>query len=113
MLPALPDDFKSGQVTGLKARGGFEIALEWENGKVKQLTIKSTLGGNCRLRLASDVKLNGDAKLNGAKGENTNSFYIADLCIKNTKGNWTDFAVSVFWNPAPDLEKNHKKIGYF
>ncbi|SHG88756.1 alpha-L-fucosidase 2 [Flavobacterium fluvii] len=75
LLPALPDDFKSGKVTGLKARGGFEVAVEWENGKVKQLTIKSTLGGNCRLRLSSGVKLNGDVKLDEAKGENSNSFY--------------------------------------
>jgi len=74
-LPALPDDFKSGKVSGLKARGGFEVAMEWENGKLKQLTIKSALGGNCRLRLASDVKLMGDVKLAEAKGENTNSFY--------------------------------------
>ncbi|MGQ7946922.1 glycoside hydrolase family 95 protein [Flavobacterium sp. WC2509] len=75
LLPALPDDFKNGKVTGLKARGGFEVAIEWENGKAKQLTIKSTLGGNCRLRIASDVKLKGEAELNIAKGENTNSFY--------------------------------------
>jgi alpha-L-fucosidase 2 len=75
LLPALPDDFKKGKVTGLKARGGFEVSMEWENGKVKQLTIKSSLGGNCRLRLASDVKLNGAIQLVEAKGENTNPFY--------------------------------------
>ena len=75
ILPALPDDFKRGKVSGLKARGGFEVAMEWENGKLKQLTIKSALGGNCRLRLASDVKLTGDYNLKEAKGENTNSFY--------------------------------------
>jgi alpha-L-fucosidase 2 len=75
LLPALPDDFKNGKVTGLKARGGFEVSMEWENGKVKQVTIKSGLGGNCRLRLSSEVKLGGQVLLNGAKGENTNSFY--------------------------------------
>jgi len=75
VLPALPDDFKSGKVSGLKVRGGFEIAMEWENGKVKQLTVKSALGGNCRLRLASDVKLEGDVNLAEAKGDNPNVFY--------------------------------------
>ncbi len=75
LLPALPDDFKNGKVSGLKARGGFEVAIEWENGKVKQLTVKSALGGNCRLRLASDVKLVGEVKLAEAKGENPNVFY--------------------------------------
>lgn len=75
LLPALPDDFKNGKVTGLKARGGFEIAIEWENGKLKQLIVKSDLGGNCRLRLASDIVLEGDVELADAKGENRNPFY--------------------------------------
>jgi alpha-L-fucosidase 2 len=75
LLPALPDDFKNGKVTGLKARGGFEVSMEWENGKVKQVMIKSSLGGNCRLRLSSDIKLNGGTQLVEAKGENTNPFY--------------------------------------
>ncbi|MBD0725103.1 alpha-L-fucosidase [Flavobacterium sp. L1I52] len=75
LLPALPDDFKNGKVTGLKARGGFEVAIEWENGKLKKLIVKSALGGNCRLRVASDVILVGDIKLEEAKGENSNVFY--------------------------------------
>lgn len=75
LLPALPDDFKNGKVTGLKARGGFEVSMEWENGKVKQVKIKSSLGGNCRLRLSSDVKLNGGIQLVEAKRENVNPFY--------------------------------------
>ena len=75
LLPALPDDFKNGKVTGLKARGGFEIAIEWENGKLKQLIMKSNLGGNCRLRLASDIVLEGDVELADVKGENRNPFY--------------------------------------
>jgi alpha-L-fucosidase 2 len=75
LLPALPDDFKNGKVSGLKARGGFEVSMEWENGKVKQVMIKSSLGGNCRLRLSSDVKLNGGIQLVEAKGENVNPFY--------------------------------------
>lgn len=75
LLPALPDDFKNGKVTGLKARGGFEVSMEWENGKLKQLLIKSSLGGNCRLRVSSDVKLNGKVLLKEGTSENTNTFY--------------------------------------
>lgn len=75
LLPALPDDFKNGKVSGLKARGGFEISMEWENGKVKQLEVKSSLGGNCRLRLASAIQLKGNVELADANGENPNSFY--------------------------------------
>jgi alpha-L-fucosidase 2 len=75
ILPALPDDLPNGSVTGLKARGGFEVDITWQKGKVKQLGIKSELGGNCRLRLADGTELLGDTKLNPAIGENDNPFY--------------------------------------
>lgn len=75
ILPALPDVLKAGKVTGLKARGGFEIDMEWKAGKLKTLSVKSGLGGNCRLRLAEQVSLVGKLKLNHAHGENSNEFY--------------------------------------
>jgi alpha-L-fucosidase 2 len=75
ILPALPDVFKDGKVTGLKARGGFEIAMEWKAGKIKTLSVKSGLGGNCRLRLAEQVNLVGNTRLKPALGENSNEFY--------------------------------------
>ena len=34
----------------LKARGGFEVDIQWENGELAMATIKSLIGGNCRLR---------------------------------------------------------------
>jgi alpha-L-fucosidase 2 len=43
-------------VKGLRARGGFTIDMSWENGKVSKLTVHSSLGGNCRLRLSSELK---------------------------------------------------------
>ena len=79
ILPALPDALKTGKITGLKARGGFEFDLEWANGKLKKLTVKSALGGNCRLRLAADVVLKGNAVLRKAAGENTNTYYQVNL----------------------------------
>jgi hypothetical protein len=43
-------------VTGLRARGGFEIVkLQWRDGKINHLVIKSTLGGNLRLRTSEPV----------------------------------------------------------
>ena len=75
LLPALPDSLSSGSISGLRARGGFELAFSWENGKITQLTIKSKLGGNCRLRLPH--KLNGkeSIELKPAEGANPNQFY--------------------------------------
>ncbi len=72
LLPALPSTWKNGRITGLRARGGFEIDIQWENGKLKNATIKSTLGGNCRLR--SYIPLKGKT-LHKAKGKNPNPFY--------------------------------------
>ncbi len=72
LLPALPDAWSSGHIKGLKARGGFELDIYWENGKLSKTVIRSVLGGNCRLR--SYVPLQGN-NITAAKGENPNPFY--------------------------------------
>lgn len=50
LLPAIPDIWKKGSVSGIKARGGFEISMIWKNGEVSETKILSKLGGNLRLR---------------------------------------------------------------
>ncbi|MCF0071180.1 glycoside hydrolase family 95 protein [Dyadobacter sp. CY261] len=75
LLPALPDSWKAGSISGLRARGGFEIvSLEWKEGKVSKLVIKSTLGGNCRLRLSNALKGNGIVLATNGNA-NSNPFY--------------------------------------
>ena len=75
LLPALPDLWESGEITGLIARGGFEIAMTWKNKKITQLKIKSKLGGNCRLRL-NDMQVNkSNIPFKLAKNKNSNAFY--------------------------------------
>jgi alpha-L-fucosidase 2 len=72
LLPALPSAWKDGSVKGLKVRGGFEIDMSWKAGKVETLTIHSSLGGNCRLRVKGRLAGTG---LKLAKGSNPNPLF--------------------------------------
>lgn len=82
LLPAIPDAWPSGSIGGLRARGGFEIvSMKWNDGKLTEVKIKSTLGGNCRLRVGNAVKLTA-GMLKIAKGANPNFFYQNEMTAK-------------------------------
>jgi alpha-L-fucosidase 2 len=49
LLPAIPEDWKRGEVKGLCARGGFVIDMKWNNGKLDEAKIYSGKGGKCSL----------------------------------------------------------------
>jgi alpha-L-fucosidase 2 len=72
LLPALPSKWKSGSVTGLKSRGGFEIDMEWSEGAINYVKIHSNIGGTIRLR--SYTELEGE-ELKNAEGECPNPLF--------------------------------------
>jgi len=77
LIPALPDVWlAAGKVSGLRTRGGFELVnMEWKDGKVAKAVIKSTIGGNLRLRIPNEMKSVNGTFLKKATGENKNPFY--------------------------------------
>jgi alpha-L-fucosidase 2 len=50
LLPSLPKAWPTGRIKGLRARGGFEIDLEWRDGRIGRAAVRSTAGGACRVR---------------------------------------------------------------
>ncbi|KAA0129552.1 glycoside hydrolase family 95 protein [Chryseobacterium sp. SN22] len=75
ILPALPDEWKNGNISGLKTYGGFEVDIIWKNNKVKEIIIKSILGGNCRLRTPNEMQITGNKILKIAEDKNPNPFF--------------------------------------
>ena len=56
LLPALPVSWKDGAVSGLKARGGYEVSIAWQDGKMTSCEIKSLLGHPFTVRYAGQTK---------------------------------------------------------
>ena len=60
LLPALPKAWGTGNASGLRARGGFEVAMAWENGQLTEAHLHSTLGEDCTVRTAATVSVTCD-----------------------------------------------------
>jgi alpha-L-fucosidase 2 len=70
LLPALPQAWLAGRVTGLRARGGFEVDCTWRDGRLTEATIRSKRGGACRVcyrdkMITLDTKAGQRSRLNG------------------------------------------------
>jgi alpha-L-fucosidase 2 len=55
LLPALPEAWPSGQVKGLRARGGYTVDMAWEDGRLTGAIIRGGRGGTCKVRYGGKV----------------------------------------------------------
>lgn len=62
ILPALPKAWPDGKVTGLRAQGGFSVDIEWKDGSLVKVKLRSDLGRSCKVRYVgrtADISFNG------------------------------------------------------
>jgi alpha-L-fucosidase 2 len=86
LLPALPDAWQRGSVSGLRARGDFLIAIDWAQGRVTSAAITSRLGGNARVRSRTPLKRGDGGVLPEASGENANPLYFVPVVADAAAG---------------------------
>ncbi|MFT3753262.1 MAG: glycoside hydrolase family 43 protein [Paludibacter sp.] len=108
LLPAMPAAWDSGSVTGLRARGGFEIAMRWEANKLEEVTVKSIQGGVCKLISSVALEIAGST-VQSTKAENGSFF---ETVFKSEAGKTYTFkAQSVLPNYVFAYFKNNGKDG--
>ena len=71
LLPALPAAWPTGIISGIKARGNFEVSINWDAGKLTKATVLSNNGGNCRVSATMPIKVV-EVSYKPAAGQNPN-----------------------------------------
>ena len=79
LLPAIPSKWENGKITGMCARGAFDIEIEWKNNKLSSATIISQKGYECILRTNVPVSVVGTS----AKTERDMGYFITKFKTKS------------------------------
>jgi len=62
LLPAVPNEWGTGQFDGVRVRGGFELNMAWKDKKITTVEIESKAGKPCRIDAGSGYKVTQDGK---------------------------------------------------
>ena len=78
LLPALPEAWPEGSVTGLRARGGYTVDLAWKAGRLTEAVIRATHAAHLELRVAGaqELRVNGGAVEVEAEEPDAISFHV-------------------------------------
>jgi alpha-L-fucosidase 2 len=83
LLPALPKAWKTGEVTGLRGRGGYEVDLRWAEGVLQRAVIRAEQDGECVVRHTMPLQLE-DATQAAAQGASPSG--LSELKFTAAKG---------------------------
>lgn len=64
ILPAIPKAWKSGKVTGLRARGGITVDIDWENGKASSVWLTADKDCKCMVKGLGEINLISGKRIN-------------------------------------------------
>ncbi|WP_216625687.1 glycoside hydrolase family 95 protein [Paenibacillus planticolens] len=77
LLPALPFAWPDGQVTGLRARGGYIVDVTWRSGELSRAAIQATRGGLCQVRTVDSVAVRcGEDDIPASGGQRVIAFSV-------------------------------------
>ena len=82
LLPALPVAWKDGHVTGMIARGSFEVDMFWKNGNLTKAFITSKVGNPIKLRTNQKIKVKGLKVKSSTAKVNNDTQYITSFDTK-------------------------------
>jgi alpha-L-fucosidase 2 len=83
LLPALPEQWPTGEVSGLRAVGGYEIDMQWKDGALEKAVIEAKYDGVCRLRTKTPVSVRSYARTHGFTPSEAVSYPSSSEAVSN------------------------------